>query len=146
MIIDDTAVVSKGASVGEFCNIGPFVAIRAGAVIGEHTKIEAHCLIEGGVQVGEHCVVEAQSVLRKGVALRDHVRWGSGARAVLGEGTEIRVCEGALVGTSAILIAQSGSLIIGKEAIVEPGAVVTENVPPGVTVSRPGEVLTETEA
>lgn len=142
MRLDPTAVVNKGANVGEFCSVGPFVAVCAGATVGEGTVIEAHCLIESDAEVGEQCVIEPHSTIRKWVVLRDKVRWGSGARAVLGDGAEIRVCEGAVIGANALLIAQSGALIIGKGAVVEPGAIVLENVPPGTVARRGyGEVI-----
>lgn len=129
MNIEATAVVSKNAIIEPFCNIGSFVVVGPNVFIGEHTKVEPFTLIEKDVVIGERCEIESHSALREGLTLRNRVRWGSGAKNI----GEVKVCDGASIGANALLIGDG--LIIGQDAIVEPGATVTYNVEPGSTFS-----------
>jgi UDP-N-acetylglucosamine acyltransferase len=50
--IHSTAIVDKGATIGNNVEIGPYCVIGAGAVIGDNTRLQAHAIIEGSVRLG----------------------------------------------------------------------------------------------
>ena len=55
--IDDRAVVSPSAKLGEGVAIGPFAVIGDGAVIGAGTRIAAHAVVGPAVAVGAGCSI-----------------------------------------------------------------------------------------
>jgi UDP-N-acetylglucosamine acyltransferase len=55
--VHPTAIVAKGAELGDGVSIGPFSIIGADVQIGARTKILAHVVIEGHTRIGEDCVV-----------------------------------------------------------------------------------------
>ena len=64
--------------------------------------------------------------------------------AVPDAGSDVHVCEGAWVGSGAILL---GPCVIGRHAVVGAGAVVTKDVPPyAVVVGSPAQVIEYVES
>lgn len=63
MYIHETAVIEKGAELGEKVKIGPYVHVENGARIGGGTEIMAHAVIRKGTHIGPECVVYHGAVL-----------------------------------------------------------------------------------
>jgi sugar O-acyltransferase (sialic acid O-acetyltransferase NeuD family) len=108
-VIHPAAVVSRFASVGPGSVVGAGAVINPGAVIGENVILNTHCTVEHHCRVGAHCHIAP------GVHL----------------GGEVLVGEGALVGIGATVRPRQS---LGAWSLVGAGAVVTADVPPGVTV------------
>ncbi len=75
-----TAVIGRGARLGEGVWIGPYAVIGDGARIGSGTRIDAHVVIGDGVTVGNDCHLYPAVTLYGGTAVGDRVRLHSGVR------------------------------------------------------------------
>ena len=77
-----TAVIGRGAAIGEDVCIGPFVVIGDGATIGDRVTLDAHCTIGDRASVGDDSRVFAGATLYAGVNVGK--RCLIHARAVIG--------------------------------------------------------------
>jgi acetyltransferase-like isoleucine patch superfamily enzyme len=134
-----------GSGVG-FKHLETF-EVEDGVFIGDQAYIQGR--FDGITRIGRHVWIGPQAYFdARDLVLEDHVGWGPGAK-VLGSthsgvpisepiiATEleilpVRVCEGADVGTGAILLP---GVTIGKGSIVGAGAVVTHDVEPYAIVA-----------
>lgn len=121
-----------------------------GCEIGDQTRIGCFVEIQRGVKVGERCKISSHSFLCEGVTLEDEVfvghgvmftndRWPRAADAegrLLGDGDwkllRTTVRRGASIGSGCTIL---GGLVIGENAMVGAGSVVTSDVAPGTTVA-----------
>jgi UDP-3-O-[3-hydroxymyristoyl] glucosamine N-acyltransferase len=78
--IHPTAVIGRGARLGEDVWLGPHAVVGGGAVIGNGSRIEAHAVIGAGVTVGADCHVYPGTTLYPGTAIGDRVRLHAGVR------------------------------------------------------------------
>jgi len=158
--------------VNEFCSIAPDVKLGTGVrlskfinlygcAIGDDTKIGAFVEIQKNAVVGRRCKISSHTFICEGVTIEDNVFIGHGVtfindsypRATTGEGdlqTEqdwkveaTKVKRGASIGSGATILSK---VVIGENAIVGAGSVVTRDVPPNVIVAgnpaKPLRVLT----
>jgi acetyltransferase-like isoleucine patch superfamily enzyme len=120
-----------GCTVGAGSTIGPFVEIQRGVVIGARSKISSHAFICSGV------TVEDEVFIGHGVRFTND-RYPRAARngRLLQPGDwrqeATRVEQGASIGSGAVILP---GVIIGREAMIAAGAVVTRDVAAGVTVA-----------
>ncbi|MDO8662222.1 MAG: acyl-ACP--UDP-N-acetylglucosamine O-acyltransferase [Candidatus Omnitrophota bacterium] len=63
MPIHNTALVSKGAKLGENVSVGPYSVIGEAALIGAGTKIASHCVVEGNTAIGKNCEIFTGAVI-----------------------------------------------------------------------------------
>ena len=121
-----------GCAIGDGTRVGTFVEIQRGATIGARCKIQSHTFICTGVEIGDevfvgHGVVfvndKRPRATNAGGGLQDEYDW-----ELLPTVVERRVS----IGSGAVVL---GGLRIGEGAIVGAGAVVTRDVPAGVTVA-----------
>jgi UDP-3-O-[3-hydroxymyristoyl] glucosamine N-acyltransferase len=74
-VIDPTAIVSSGVSVGAFCCIGPGARIGEGARIAEHCVIGRNAQVGAGsrlsarVTVGDDCRIGERCIVHSGVVI-----------------------------------------------------------------------------
>ena len=140
----------------EFCAIGPDVKLGQsvklskfinlyGCEIGDETKIGAFVEIQKNASVGRRCKISSHTFICEGVTIEDNVFIGHGVtfvndtypRATAADGglqTEkdwkverTLVKKGASIGSGATVLA---NVVIGEDAIVGAGSVVTRDVPP----------------
>lgn len=113
-------LVSPMASVSANCIIGSgtvvcdFVAITNRAQVGRSFHANVHCYIAHDCRIGDYVTLAPGVICCGNVVIEDDVYIGAGAIIKQGQ--------------------PGHPLIIGKGAIVGMGAVVTKDVPPGVTV------------
>ncbi len=152
----------------EFCSIAPSVKLGQsvklskfinlyGCSIGDETKIGAFVEIQKNASVGRRCKISSHTFVCEGVTIEDNVFIGHGVtfvndsypRATTPEGelqTESNwkvettfVKRGASIGSGSTILA---NLVIGENAIVGAGSVVTRDVPPNAIVAgNPAKVL-----
>ena len=152
----------------EFCAIAPDVKLGQGVKlsrfinlygcqIGDETKIGAFVEIQKNASVGRCCKISSHTFVCEGVTIEDNVFVGHGVtfindsypRATTSDGdlqTETDwsvektvVKRGASIGSGSTILA---NLVIGENAIVGAGSVVTRDVPPNTIVAgNPAKVL-----
>ena len=120
-----------------------------GCSIGDETKVGAFVEIQKNANVGRNCKISSHTFVCEGVTIEDDVFVGHGVmfindrhpRATTGgqlqteadwtvEPTLVR--RGASIGSGAVLLC---GVTIGEGALVGAGAVVTDDVPAGMTVA-----------
>lgn len=78
--IHPSAVIGRGARIGEDVAIGPYVVIGPNARIGARVQLDAHVVIGEGVVIGDDCRIYAGATLYPHTVLAERVRVHAGAR------------------------------------------------------------------
>jgi UDP-3-O-[3-hydroxymyristoyl] glucosamine N-acyltransferase len=78
--VHPTAVLGRGARIGEGVTIGPYVVIGDGTEIGAGVQLDAHVVVGAGVAIGARCRIYAGVTLYPGTSLAERVRVHAGAR------------------------------------------------------------------
>jgi acetyltransferase-like isoleucine patch superfamily enzyme len=146
-VIGREAIIRSGAVIYAGAEIG------GGAVVGHHTLLRSFVKVGDGSQLGHNLTVERASVIGAGVrcspgshltsscVLADRVFLGAGVRTV--NDRELiwrdphqspvlvppRFDRGARVGSGSVILA---GVIVGEEALVGAGSVVTRDIPAGM--------------
>jgi len=121
-----------------------------GCEVGDHTKIGAFVEIQKNAKIGKNCKISSHSFVCEGVTIEDNVFVGHGVtfindaypRATNSEG-ELQseedwkvqptvVKKGASIGSGATILS---NLVIGENALVGAGSVVTRDVPDNAIVA-----------
>ena len=148
--------IAPDVKIGKNVKIYDFVNLY-GCTIGDNSKIGAFVEIQKNVTIGKNCKISSHSFLCEGVTIKDNVFIGHGVtfindiypRATNAEGrlqTEADwTCEativksGASIGSGATLLS---NIIIGENAIIGAGSMVTKDVPPDTIVAgNPAKIL-----
>lgn len=144
-MISNTAIV-KDSKIGDGTKIWEFANIY-GCVIGSNCNIGSYVEVQSDVCIGNNVVVSSHSFICSLVTIEDDVFIGHGVMTINDvhppsfrrtgskdnwERTLIK--KGAVIGSNATLF----PVVIGENAVVGAGAVVTRDVPDGsVVVGRP---------
>jgi acetyltransferase-like isoleucine patch superfamily enzyme len=121
-----------GCEIGDDVKIGTFVEIQKGSKIGNRCKISSHTFIcegvtlEDDVFIGHHVVFTNDRFPRAtnaGGQLQTEADWVC---------VPTLVTRGASIGSGAVLLC---GIVIGEDALVGAGSVVTRDVPPGAVVA-----------
>jgi len=148
--------VAPDVRLGKDVKLSPFVNLY-GCEVGDNTKIGAFVEIQKNAKVGGNCKISSHSFVCEGVTIEDNVFVGHGVvfindlfpRATTAEGelqTEkdwrvepTLVKKGASIGSGATILA---NVVIGENAMVGAGSVVTRDVPDNAVVAgNPAKVL-----
>ena len=148
--------VSPDVRLGKDVRLSPFVNLY-GCEVGDNTKIGAFVEIQKNAKVGQNCKISSHTFVCEGVSIEDNVFVGHGvvfindlfprATTVQGElQTEkdwkverTLVKKGASIGSGSTILA---NVVIGENAMVGAGSVVTRDVPDNAVVAgNPAEVL-----
>lgn len=134
--------VSPDVKLGKGVKLSKFINLY-GCEIGDHVKIGAFVEIQKNARIGSNCKISSHSFICEGVTIEDNVFIGHGVRfindiypratnAAGGLQTEsdwsvapTLVKRGASIGSGATILA---NVVIGEEAIVGAGSVVTHDV------------------
>ena len=157
-----------GAPVNEFCSIAADVKLGNnvkfatfinlyGCEIGDNTKIGAFVEIQKNATIGKNCKVSSHSFICEGVIIEDNVFIGhsvtfindSYPRATTPDGQlqsekdwkveQTLVKKGASIGSGSTVLSK---VVIGENAIVGAGSVVTKDVPANAIVAgNPAKLL-----
>ena len=148
--ISEDVVLGQGVYLSKFINL-------YGCKIGNYTKIGAFVEIQKNVQIGNNCKISSHSFICEGVTVEDNVFVGHSVafindkypRATTVGGTlqseadwsvsPTLVKQGASIGSNSTILC---NLVIGENAIIGAGSVVTNNVPPNTVVAgNPAKLL-----
>lgn len=148
--ISSDVKLAPGVKLSKFINL-------YGCQIGENTKIGAFVEIQKNATVGKNCKVSSHTFICEGVTIEDNVFIGHGVtfindsypRATTPDGglqteqdwkvEQTLVRQGASIGSGATILC---NVVIGENAIVGAGSVVTHEVPPNTIVAgNPAKIL-----
>jgi acetyltransferase-like isoleucine patch superfamily enzyme len=142
--------LGKGVKLAKFINL-------YGCEIGDGSKVGAFVEIQKNAKVGKNCKISSHTFICEGVTIEDNVFIGHGVifindtypRATTSDGhlqTEADwkvettlVKKGASIGSGSTILSK---VVIGENALVGAGSVVTKDVPSGAVVAgNPARVL-----
>ncbi|MFA7099482.1 MAG: acyltransferase [Eubacteriales bacterium] len=125
----DKVNIYGDCKIGKNVNIGAFVEIGPGVEIGHDTSIAAFCFIPSGVKIGHNCFIGPR------VTFTNDKYPPSGEENWL----KTAVLNKASIGAGSTILP---GVIIGYDAKVGAGSVVTKNVPAGATVcGNPAKII-----
>jgi acetyltransferase-like isoleucine patch superfamily enzyme len=153
---DQFLSIAPDVKLGEGVKLSRFINLY-GCSIGANTKIGAFVEIQKNASVGQNCKISSHSFICEGVQIEDDVFIGHSVTFIndsypraTAEGGQLqteadwkvettRVEKGASIGSGATILSQ---LVIGQNALVGAGSVVTKDVPPhSVVAGNPAKVL-----
>ena len=142
--------LGKGVTIHGFVNL-------YGCEIGDETRIGTFVEIQRGARLGRRCKIQSHTFICEGVTIEDRVFVGHNVTFIndlypraTGPGGELKtqsdwrcvptlVKSGASIGSSATVL---GGVVIGENAIVGAGCVVTKDVPPyAIVAGNPARVI-----
>lgn len=146
--VHPSAIVENGAKIGQGSKVWAFTHILPGAVIGRDCNICDGVFIENDVIVGDRVTIKCGVQLWDGVRLDDDVFIGPNAtftndpyprsKQYPMEFAKTIVHKGASIGANATLLP---GIVIGCNAMVGAGAVVTRDVPQNaIVVGNPARI------
>lgn len=139
----------QSENIGAGTKVWQFVVVLPGAVIGENCNICSHCFIENDVRVGNNVTIKNGVSLWDGIEIADNVFIGpnvSFANDIYPKSgvypphfLRTLIEEGASIGANVTILP---GVVIGENAMVGAGAVVTKDVPANRTVvGNPARLL-----
>jgi acetyltransferase-like isoleucine patch superfamily enzyme len=147
--VSEFSSISPDVKLGQGVKLSKFINLY-GCQIGDETKIGAFVEIQKNSSVGRRCKISSHTFVCEGVTIEDNVFIGHGVmfindsypRATTADGglqTEkdwhvetTTVKRGASIGSGATILSK---VVIGENAIVGAGSVVTRDVPPNTIVA-----------
>jgi acetyltransferase-like isoleucine patch superfamily enzyme len=154
--MSDFHSIAEDVRLGANVRLSKFINLY-GCEIGDETKIGAFVEIQKNASVGKHCKISSHTFICEGVTIEDDVFIGhsvtfvndSYPRATSSSGSlqneddwkvEYTVIKkGASIGSGATILSK---IIIGENAIIGAGSVVTKDVPPNsIVAGNPAKVL-----
>jgi len=153
--------IGPDVQLGNDVQLSQFINLY-GCEVGDHTKIGAFVEIQKNAKIGKNCKISSHSFVCEGVTIEDNVFVGHGVtfindaypRATTPEGelqTEkdwkvepTLVKKGASIGSGVTILS---NLVIGENALVGAGSVVTHDVPDNAIVAgNPARLLRQIAA
>ncbi len=156
MPVSDLCAIAPNVKLGPGVKLSKFINLY-GCEIGENTKIGAFVEIQKNASVGKNCKISSHTFICEGVTIEDNVFIGhsvtfindSYPRATATDGQmqteqdwkveQTLVKKGASIGSGSTILSK---VVIGENAIVGAGSVVTRDVAPNTIVAgNPAKVL-----
>jgi UDP-2-acetamido-3-amino-2,3-dideoxy-glucuronate N-acetyltransferase len=139
----------KSNTIGNGTRIWQYVVVLENAQIGKDCNICSHCLIENDVVVGDRVTVKNGVQLCDGLRLGNDIFIGSNVSFTNDSFPRSRqkpekflvttIHDGASIGAGAVVLP---GLMIGRNAMVVAGAVITRSVPPNAVVEgNPAKIV-----
>jgi UDP-2-acetamido-3-amino-2,3-dideoxy-glucuronate N-acetyltransferase len=156
MSAESFVCIAPDVKLGHGVKLSKFINLY-GCEIGDESKIGSFVEVQKNARIGRRCKISSHTFICEGVTIEDNVFVGHGVtfindsypRATKGNGelqTEADwqveptlVKKGASIGSGATVLA---SVVIGENAIIGAGSVVTKDVPAGAIVAgNPARLL-----
>lgn len=128
-----------GCTIGDNCKIGTFVEIQKNAFIGSNTKVSSHTFICEGVTIEDDVFIGHNVSFINDKYPRSTTEGGTLQTEADWSVVKTLVKRGASIGTSSTILC---GVVIGENAIVGAGSVVTRDVPANTVVAgNPARVI-----
>jgi UDP-2-acetamido-3-amino-2,3-dideoxy-glucuronate N-acetyltransferase len=149
------SVIYRGCTLGANCLVADLATIRENVTIGRKTIVGRGVAVENYCRIGSFCKLETNCYITAYSTLGNHVFIAPGVVTsndnYAGRGAErfkhfkgVTVEDGGRIGANATILP---GRIIGSQALVGAGAVVTRDLPPGkVMVGNPGRIVRDVPA
>lgn len=156
---NDHLSIAPDVKLGKNVKLSKFINLY-GCEVGDNTKIGAFVEIQKNAKVGNNCKISSHTFICEGVTIEDGVFIGhsvtfindSYPRATAGDGQlqteqdwkveQTLVKKGASIGSGTTVLSK---VVIGENAIVGAGSVVTKDVPANTIVAgNPARVMRKT--
>lgn len=135
--VHESAIVDKGARIGDGSRIWHFVHVCGGAVIGKNVSLGQNTFVGNSAVIGDNCKIQNNVSVYDNVTLEEGVFCGPSAvftnvynpRSLIerkGEYQDTLVRRGATLGANCTVVC---GVTIGRFAFIGAGAVVTRDVP-----------------
>jgi acetyltransferase-like isoleucine patch superfamily enzyme len=154
--VNDFRCIAADVKLGKDVKLAQFVNLY-GCEIGDETKIGAFVEVQKNARVGKRCKISSHTFVCEGVTIEDNVMIAHNVTFIndtypraTTPGGELKtdqdwkvettlVKKGASIGSGATILA---NVIIGENAMVGAGSVVTRNVPANAVVAgNPARIL-----
>ena len=130
-MISDKANVFESAKLGKNVKVGAYAEVGRDVVVGDNTNISAGVFIPENVILEDNVFVGPHAVFTNDKNPPSFGEWRKEEPTI--------IKSGASIGANSTILP---NLTIGKNSVVGAGAVVTKNVPDGVTVvGSPARIL-----
>ena len=141
--IGANCVIYKGAKIGDYVFVGDLASIREDVKIGEYTIIGRGVTVENQTKIGKYVKIESEAYITAMSTIEDHCfiapEVAFSNDNYIGRASEQTVHykgptlkKGARIGVNATILP---GIIIGEDALVAAGAVVTKDVPARIIVA-----------
>lgn len=148
IFIHEKAIVEPGAVIGSKTRVWAFAHILPGAILGEDCNICDHVFIENKVVIGDRVTIKCGVQVWDGVTIESDVFVGPNvtfsndpfprSKQHPQEFTPTLIRKGASIGANATILP---GVVIGTNAMVGAGAVVTRDIPPNaIVVGNPARI------
>lgn len=127
----ETALVET-SSIGEGSSIGAYSIVRGQVRLGRGCVIQDHVVLDGALEIADRVVIESHSCLRGPATIGADVRVGPQVSLTSSNALMVTVKNAVVIGPHATV---TGPLVIAEAAVIEPGSVVTKNVPANAVVA-----------
>lgn len=152
------AIIYNGCDIGRNCMIADRASIRENCVVGDNSVIGRHVCVEMNTRIGRYVLIETQSHITGNMVIEDYVFVGGNVTTtndnIMAHPRQFRtkikdevvlkgpvLKKGCRIGSAVCILP---GIIVGEEAVVGAGAVVTKDVPPRtIVVKVPAERLRE---
>lgn len=125
VLVADLASVREDVEIGDFTIVGRGVAVENDTRIGRYVKIETNAYVTAHTVIEDRCFIAPMVTMSNDNFLgrtEERFKWTKGPH----------LKKGARVGANATVMPR---VVIGEDAVVGAGSVVTEDVPPGKIVA-----------
>jgi len=149
-IIGTSAVIYAGARLGQKVFIADLATLREEVVIGDYTIIGRAVAIEPFTQIGSYCKIETNAYITAYSCLEDYVFVGPGVITsndnFAGRTKErfkhykgVVIKKGGRIGINCTILPGK---VIGEDALVAAGSLVTKDIPPRkIAMGQPAKVV-----
>ena len=128
-----------GCTIGDNCKIGTFVEVQKGVTIGSNTKVSSHTFICEGVDIEDDVFIGHNVSFINDKYPRSTTADGTLQTEADWQVVRTRIKKGASIGTSSTILC---GVVVGENAIVGAGSVVTRDVPANAVVAgNPARIL-----